>query len=60
MMRWLVVDRPGLERVSTNTDAVNTHMIAVNQKIGYSVAEVVVDVEALIDSLIDRLAVGRG
>jgi RimJ/RimL family protein N-acetyltransferase len=36
MMRWVLTDHPGLERVITNTAAENAHMIRVNKQLGYS------------------------
>jgi mycothiol synthase len=35
MLRWLVADRPALERVDTGTDASNSHMIRVNEQLGF-------------------------
>ncbi|QFU90115.1 GNAT family N-acetyltransferase [Amycolatopsis sp. YIM 10] len=35
MARWLVADCPALERISTTTGAENTHMIRVNEAVGY-------------------------
>ncbi|MFD9703598.1 GNAT family N-acetyltransferase [Lentzea sp. NPDC059081] len=37
MVRWLRADRPELERVDTGTDAANTHMIRVNEQLGFVV-----------------------
>ena len=56
MMRRLVVDRPEIERVSTNTDAGNIHMIRVNHQVGYVTDNVVIDVEADVDVLDSKLA----
>ena len=58
MMRWLIADRPDIERVATNTDASNVHMIRVNHEIGYVTDNVVTDVEAHVDAL--DLAFARG
>ncbi|SES35597.1 GNAT family N-acetyltransferase [Lentzea albida] len=35
MVRWLRADRSELERVDTGTDAANTHMIRVNERLGF-------------------------
>jgi mycothiol synthase len=58
MMRWLTADQPGVTRVATNTDARNTHMIRVNQQVGYVTDYAVTDVEADLGMLETRLAVG--
>lgn len=46
MMRWLVTDRPEIQRVATNTDAGNVHMIRVNHQVGYLTDYTLADVEA--------------
>ncbi|SFR12835.1 Acetyltransferase (GNAT) family protein [Lentzea waywayandensis] len=35
MVRWLLADRPELERIDTGTDAANSHMIRVNEQLGF-------------------------
>jgi mycothiol synthase len=51
MLRWLTADRPAIERVLTNTDASNVHMIRVNHQIGYVTNDIVLGVEADIDDV---------
>jgi GNAT superfamily N-acetyltransferase len=54
MMRWLLVERPGIDRVVTNTAAENSHMIHVNDQLGYATTRTMVDVEADVAALADR------
>lgn len=42
MLRWILADRPELERVDTGTDATNSHMIRVNEQLGFVVDREVV------------------
>lgn len=42
MLRWILADRPELERVDTGTDSSNTHMIRVNEQLGFVVDREVV------------------
>ncbi|MDX3656361.1 GNAT family N-acetyltransferase [Streptomyces sp. ID05-26A] len=42
MLRWLRTERPDLERVDTGTDAGNSHMIRVNEQLGFVVDREVV------------------
>lgn len=60
MLRWLTAERPQLEWVYTNTDAHNVHMIRVNRQVGYVDKEVVLDVEADLDTLDKRLRPSTG
>jgi GNAT superfamily N-acetyltransferase len=39
MMEWLATAEPRLERVTTTNASVNSHMIAVNEELGYRLAE---------------------
>ena len=39
MLEWLTVAEPRLERVATTNAEVNSHMIAVNEALGYRLAE---------------------
>lgn len=39
MMEWLATAEPRLERVTTTNASVNSHMIAVNEALGYRLAE---------------------
>ena len=39
MLEWLVAAEPGLERITTTNAEVNSYMIAVNEALGYRVAE---------------------
>jgi mycothiol synthase len=55
MMRWLLAERPGIERVVTNTAAANRHMIQVNDQIGYTTTRIMVDVEADVAALAARV-----
>jgi GNAT superfamily N-acetyltransferase len=38
MLRWLLADRPAVERIDTQTSAGNAHMIRVNEQLGFVVA----------------------
>lgn len=51
MMRWLMEERPTVERILTNTDATNVHMIRINHEIGYVTDSVMADVEAEVRKL---------
>jgi GNAT superfamily N-acetyltransferase len=51
MMRWLVVERPGLKWIGTTTGAENSPMIAVNHQIGYITARTMLSVEANLDEV---------
>ena len=43
MLRWLLADRPELERIDTGTAAANAPMIRVNERLGFvTTREVVV------------------
>jgi RimJ/RimL family protein N-acetyltransferase len=39
MLEWLAAAEPGLERITTTNAEVNSHMIAVNEALGYRLAE---------------------
>jgi GNAT superfamily N-acetyltransferase len=39
MLDWLATAEPGLERIETNNASVNTYMIAVNEALGFELAE---------------------
>ncbi len=39
MAEWLAAAEPGLERIATTNAEVNSHMIAVNETLGYRLAE---------------------
>jgi RimJ/RimL family protein N-acetyltransferase len=39
MMRWLAEAEPKLERIETGNASTNKHMIAVNEALGFRVAE---------------------
>ncbi|MBB5957483.1 mycothiol synthase [Saccharothrix tamanrassetensis] len=51
MARWLVADRPGLQRITTATESDNEHMIRVNREMGFhtvrSVLVLAQDISAL-------------
>lgn len=51
MMRWLLADRPGLERVYTGTSADNSHMINVNHQLGYTTVRTMIVVNSAVSSL---------
>lgn len=36
MLRWFTTDRPGVAQIWTGTGAANTHMIAVNHRLGFA------------------------
>ncbi len=38
MLRWLLADRPALERIDTGTAATNFPMIRVNERLGFVTA----------------------
>jgi GNAT superfamily N-acetyltransferase len=59
MMRWLLVDCPALERVSTTTDAENAHMIRVNRQVGYTTLCSLVAVQQELPAVENRLATAR-
>ena len=39
MLEWLAVAEPQLERIVTGNAAVNQHMIAINEELGYELLE---------------------
>jgi RimJ/RimL family protein N-acetyltransferase len=39
MLDWLATAEPGIERIETNNAAANSYMIAVNEALGYELAE---------------------
>jgi hypothetical protein len=39
MLEWLAVAEPRLERIVTGNAAVNQHMIAINEELGYELLE---------------------
>jgi len=51
MMRSLLADRPQIERVATNTDAGNAHMIRINHQMGYVTDYLASSVEADLETL---------
>lgn len=51
MTRWLREGRHAIERILTNTDATNVHMIRINHEIGYVTDSVMSDVEAEVRKL---------
>lgn len=51
MMRWLMGDRPAIERILTNTDATNVHVIRINHEIGYGTDSAMADGEAEVRKL---------
>jgi mycothiol synthase len=51
MMRWLLAERPDIDRVVTNTAADNSYMINVNHQLGYTTTRTMVDVEADVSRL---------
>lgn len=55
-MRWILEQRPDVERVLTTTDSANRYMIAVNHSLGYQDARTVVWAEATADELEATLA----
>jgi GNAT superfamily N-acetyltransferase len=59
LLRRLLVERPEIVRINTTTDATNTHMIAVNHKLGYRTTLSMVNVEAGAEALAARLGAGR-
>ncbi|MFC0432250.1 GNAT family N-acetyltransferase [Kutzneria buriramensis] len=44
MIRWLLADRPDLDRINTTTGAANAHMIRVNHQLGYRTARTMIAV----------------
>lgn len=38
MLRWLLADRPAFDRIDTQTSAENSHMIRVNEQLGFVIA----------------------
>jgi GNAT superfamily N-acetyltransferase len=56
MVRWLVEDRPRLERFYTNTSADNVHMIRINHRMGYHDVQASVAVNSDIASVRAALA----
>lgn len=55
MMKWLVTERSGIARVSTTTDASNSHMIEVNHQLGYRTLRVMTSAESRRADLEQRL-----
>ena len=39
MLEWLAVTEPALERIVTGNAAINQHMIAINEELGYELLE---------------------
>jgi len=39
MLDWLAVAAPSIERIDTGNAAVNSHMIAINEELGYELLE---------------------
>ncbi|GAA4097361.1 GNAT family N-acetyltransferase [Nonomuraea soli] len=56
VMRRLVAERPGFDRIMTNTDAANSFMIGVNHRLGYETRRTMLVVEIGADALRERLA----
>ncbi|MEV6877850.1 GNAT family N-acetyltransferase [Amycolatopsis sp. NPDC051128] len=56
MARWLVAERPALQRISTTTGAENTHMIRVNHAVGYTTQRSMIAVQEDLAALEARLA----
>jgi GNAT superfamily N-acetyltransferase len=54
MMRWLLADRPSIERVITQTASSNVHMIRVNHQLGYTTTATMATIEADVDVLLSR------
>jgi mycothiol synthase len=58
LVRRLLLERPEIVRVNTTTDATNKHMVAVNHVLGYRTKFGMVNVEAEIGPLAERLGSG--
>lgn len=56
MLCWLCEDRPTIERVYTTTADTNTHMIRINQQVGFSAFRSIVEFEDDVADLESRLA----
>ncbi|RKT54231.1 GNAT family N-acetyltransferase [Saccharothrix australiensis] len=55
MMRWLLADRPNLERVYTGTGVENVHMQQVNHQLGFSTVRTMIAVNQEITRLEETL-----
>ncbi|KAA2256342.1 GNAT family N-acetyltransferase [Solihabitans fulvus] len=55
MARWLLADRPDLERFWTTTGAVNTHMIRVNHQLGFTTTRSAIVLTQSVATLAARL-----
>lgn len=58
MMRWVVEERPGVERVTTGTAAANAHMLRVNRSLGYRDLRAFAWMESGVAALAERLGSG--
>jgi mycothiol synthase len=58
LVRRLLVERPEIIEINTTTDATNTHMVAVNHTLGYKTKFGMVNVEAELGPLAERLGSG--
>jgi GNAT superfamily N-acetyltransferase len=56
MMRWLISEQLGIERVMTQTAVDNVHMIRVNHQLGYVTDATMFSVETTVDALREHLA----
>jgi GNAT superfamily N-acetyltransferase len=56
MIRWLLADRPALERIYTTTGAGNTHMIRVNHQLGFRTVRTMIAVNRDLSELEAELA----
>jgi mycothiol synthase len=56
MMRWLMDERPDLERIHTSTATENTQMIRINHALGYHTARTLNWVETPVTRLAENLA----
>jgi mycothiol synthase len=55
MATWLTTERTDVAEIGTNVAADNPHMIRINHEIGYVTTRIMMDVEADLAALLDRL-----
>lgn len=55
MIRWLLADRPGFQRIQTTTGAANAHMSRVNHELGFVTVRTMVAVNQRLEELEARL-----
>jgi GNAT superfamily N-acetyltransferase len=56
MLRWLLAERPGLERIYTSSAATNEHMLRVNREIGFAVFRRALEFEQDVDEVAATVA----